>query len=87
MLDLIWLLPTFPLLGFLTLALAEGKLARAPAGWIGAGSVGLSFAVAALAAWSFLQSGLDSHSVAIWTWMSVAGFDPGVNLTSMGCRW
>ncbi len=80
MLDLIWLLPTFPLLGFLTLALAEGKLARAPAGWIGAGSVGLSFAVAALAAWSFLQSGLDSHSVAIWTWMSVAGFDPGVNL-------
>ncbi len=80
MLDLIWLLPTFPLLGFLILALAEGKLARGPAGWIGAGSVGLSFAVAALVAFSFLQSGLESHTLSIWTWMSVAGFDPGVNL-------
>ncbi len=80
MLDLIWLLPTFPLLGFLILALTEGKLARGPAGWIGAGSVGLSFAVAALVAVSFLQSGLESHTVSIWTWMSVAGFDPGVNL-------
>ena len=80
MLDLIWLLPTFPLLGFLILALTEGKLARGPAGWIGAGSVGLSFAVAALVSVSFLQSGLESHTVSIWTWMSVAGFDPGVNL-------
>ncbi len=80
MLDLIWLLPTFPLLGFLILALTEGKLAKGPAGWIGAGSIGLSFAVAALVAVSFLQSGLDSHTVPIWTWMSVAGFDPGVNL-------
>ncbi len=80
MLDLIWLLPTFPLLGFLILALTEGKLARGPAGWIGAGSVGLSFAVAALAAVSFLQSGIESHTVPIWTWMSVAGFNPGVNL-------
>ncbi len=80
MLDLIWLLPTFPLLGFLVLALAEGRLARGPAGWIGAGSVGLSFAVAALVAASFLQSGLESHSAPLWTWISVAGFDPGVNL-------
>ena len=32
MLDLIWLLPTFPLLGFLILALTEGKLAKGPAG-------------------------------------------------------
>ncbi len=80
MLDLIWLLPTFPLLGFLILALTEGKLARGPAGWIGAGSVGLSFAVAALVSVSFLQSGLESHTMSIWTWMSVAGFDPGVNL-------
>ena len=80
MLDLIWLLPTFPLLGFLILVLTEGKLAKGPAGWIGAGSVGLSFAVAALVAVAFLQSGLESHTLPIWTWMSVAGFDPGVNL-------
>ncbi len=80
MLDLIWLLPTFPLLGFLILALSEGRLNKNIAGWVGAGSVGLSFAVAALAAMAFLQSGLESHTVPLWTWMSVAGFDPGWNL-------
>ena len=80
MLDLIWLLPTFPLLGFLILALSEGRLNKNIAGWVGAGSVGLSFVVAALAAMAFLQSGLESHTVPLWTWMSVAGFDPGWNL-------
>ena len=80
MLDLIWLLPTFPLLGFLILALSEGRLAKHIAGWVGAGSVGLSFAVAALVAVAFLQSGLESHSVPLWTWISVAGFEPGFSL-------
>ena len=80
MLDLIWLLPTFPLLGFLILALSEGRLAKPIAGWVGAGSVGLSFAVAALVAIAFLQSGLESHSVPLWTWISVAGFEPGFSL-------
>ena len=80
MLDLIWLLPTFPLLGFLIMALSEGRLNKNIAGWVGAGSVGLSFVVAALAAMAFLQSGLESHTVPLWTWMSVAGFDPGWNL-------
>ncbi len=80
MLDLIWLLPTFPLLGFLILALSEGRLNKNIAGWVSAGSVGLSFVVAALAAMAFLQSGLESHTVPLWTWMSVAGFDPGWNL-------
>ncbi len=80
MLDLIWLLPTFPLLGFLILALSEGRLNKNIAGWVGAGSVGLSFVVAALAAMAFLGSGLESHTVSLWTWMSVAGFDPGWHL-------
>ncbi len=80
MLDLIWLLPAFPLLGFLILALSEGRLDKNIAGWVGAGSVGLSFAVATLVAMAFLQSGLESHTVSLWTWMSVAGFDPGWNL-------
>ncbi len=80
MLDLIWLLPTLPLLGFLLLVLTEGRLGKRVAGSIGAGSVGLSFAVALLAAISFLQAGVDSHVVPLWNWISVAGFSPGVNL-------
>jgi len=79
-LDLLWLLPTFPLLGFLILVLSEGRLAKNIAGWVGAGSVGLSFAAAALIAAAFLQSGIESHTVPIWTWISVAGFEPGFHL-------
>ena len=40
--DLIWLLPTFPLLGFLALVLTSGNLPRQIVAFIGAGSVGLS---------------------------------------------
>ena len=42
MLELIWLLPTFPLLGFLALVLTGGRLPMQIAGPIGAGSIGLS---------------------------------------------
>ena len=60
MLELIWLLPTFPLLGFLALVLTGGRLPMQIAGPIGAGSIGLSFAVAALVASEFLNSGLKA---------------------------
>ena len=50
MLELIWLLPTFPLLGFLALVLTGGRLPKHIAGPIGAGSIGLAFAAAALVA-------------------------------------
>ena len=47
------------------------------AGPIGAGSIGLSFAVAALVASEFLNSGLESFTYEAWVWMSVGGFNPG----------
>ncbi|MEQ8955521.1 MAG: hypothetical protein RL120_15425, partial [Gammaproteobacteria bacterium] len=59
MLDLIWLLPTFPTLGFLALVLTGGKLGKPLVALIGAGSVGLSFLVAAMIAAQFLSSGED----------------------------
>ncbi|MEC7997771.1 MAG: NADH-quinone oxidoreductase subunit L [Pseudomonadota bacterium] len=77
MLELIWLLPTFPLLGFLALVLTGGRLPMQIAGPIGAGSIGLSFAVAALVASEFLNSGLESFTYEAWVWMSVGGFNPG----------
>ena len=90
MLDLIWLLPTFPLLGFLSLVLTAGTLPKRIAAIIGAGSVGLSFAVAVIIAIQFLGSGEEYFVKEVWTWMSVgslnAGFSfylDGLSLTMM----
>ena len=77
MIDLIWLLPTFPLLGFLSLALTSGQLPKPVVAVIGAGSVGLSFLVAALIAMTFLGTGEDHFVVETFTWMSVGSFSPG----------
>ena len=77
MLDLIWLLPTFPALGFLSLVLTSGNLPKKMVAVIGAGSIGLSFLVAALCAMEFLNSGVDHFSRETWTWMVVGSFSPG----------
>ena len=40
MVDKLWLIPTFPLIGFLLLTVTEGRLTKLPVAIIGAGSVG-----------------------------------------------
>jgi NADH-quinone oxidoreductase subunit L len=75
--DLIWLLPTFPLLGFLSLVLTSGNLPKKVVGAIGAGSIGLSFLTAAMIAFQFLGSGETHLVVEMWAWMAVGNFTPG----------
>lgn len=75
--DLIWLLPTFPLLGFLSLVLTSGNLPKKAVAVIGAGSIGLSFITAALIALEFLGSGETHFILEVWTWMAVGEFTPG----------
>jgi len=75
--DLIWLLPTFPLLGFLSLVLTSGNLPKKVVGAIGAGSIGLSFLAATMIAYQFLGSGETHLVVEMWTWMAVGNFTPG----------
>jgi len=75
--EFIWLLPTFPLAGFLILVLTSGTLPRITVAVIGAGSIGLSFLVASIIAVQFLGSGDDYYIKEVWTWMSVGGFSPG----------
>ena len=77
MLDLIWLLPTYPLLGFLALVLTSGRLSKNIVAIIGAGSVGLSFLTAAIIAAQFLAGGEDYFVKEVWTWMAVGSFTPG----------
>lgn len=77
MIELIWLLPTFPLLGFLSLVLTSGNLPKKIVAAIGAGSIGLSFITAALIAMEFLSSGESHFVLEVWTWMAVGEFSPG----------
>lgn len=77
--DLIWLLPTYPLLSFLILVLTAGRLPKNIVAIIGAGSVGLSFLTAAIIATQFLSSGEDYFIKEVWTWMAVGNFSPGFN--------
>jgi NADH-quinone oxidoreductase subunit L len=80
MLDLLWLVPTIPLIGSLILIFSQGKLPEVPAGIVGAGSIGLAFVVAALVGIDFLNSDMPSYSQHLWTWMSVGNFNAGFNL-------
>lgn len=77
--EYIWLLPTYPLLGFLALVLTSGRLPKNVVAIIGAGSVGLSFVTAAIIAAQFISSGEDFFVKEVWTWMSVGSFTPGFN--------
>ena len=69
--ELIWLLPTFPLLGFLALVITAGSLPKRAVAFIGAGSVGLSFVAALFIAYEFLLSGEDYFVKQVWTWMTL----------------
>ena len=77
--DLIWLLPTYPVLSFLILVLTAGRLPKNIVAIIGAGSVGLSFLTAAIIATQFLSNGEDYFIKEVWTWMAVGNFSPGFN--------
>jgi NADH-quinone oxidoreductase subunit L len=77
MLDLLWLVPTIPLIGSLILILTQGKLPEVPAGIIGAGSIGLSFLVALLVGFDFMSGEQLSYTQTLWTWMRAGGFEAG----------
>src|SRR5690606_11222130 len=84
MLDLLWLVPTIPFIGFLILTLTFGRLPELPAGIVGAGSIGLSFLIALFAGFEFLslsESGeVTSFTQPLWTWMEAGRFTAGFNL-------
>jgi NADH-quinone oxidoreductase subunit L len=77
MLELFWLVPVIPFIGFLILTLTFGKLPQFYAGIIGAGSIGLSFLFALLAGSSFLAAEITAYSQTLWTWMSVGDLEVG----------
>jgi NADH-quinone oxidoreductase subunit L len=78
--DILWLVPVWPLLGFSLLVVTEGRLPRLPVALIGAGSVGLSAVTAALVASAFIDGGSVPYASTLWTWMDAGGFTPTITL-------
>jgi len=71
MIDLVWLIPVFPLMGFLINGLIGKNFSEKAIGWIGAGSVGASFVLAVLIFIELLGMAPGSRSVQkiVYTWM------------------
>ncbi|MGB6066678.1 MAG: NADH-quinone oxidoreductase subunit L [Desulfomonilaceae bacterium] len=71
MTDLVWLIPLFPLLGFLINGLIGKRFSEKAIGWIGAVSVGASFVVALLILLELLGTPPASRSFQkiMYTWM------------------
>ena len=78
MLELLWLIPAFPLAGFLVLVLVGSRLSRTETAWVGTGSVGLSAVVTLLMGLSFMAAPPpgDRFVQTLWVWLDVAGFRP-----------
>jgi len=82
MLDALWLIPAFPLAGFLALVLFGSRVPRPCVAAIGTGSVGLSLLSAIGVAAGFISLSPSDHaySQTLWTWMHIADFRAGIGL-------
>jgi NADH-quinone oxidoreductase subunit L len=80
MLELLWLIPALPLLGFVALVSA-GPVPKKAVALIGAGSVGISAAISILLGISFVASPPPYHHYlqTLWTWIDLGDFRPSVS--------
>ena len=78
--DLLWLVPAAPLVGFLILFVLHDYLPKTVAAVVGAGSVGVSALATLLVGIDYHEAGAEPTWQLLWTWMSVAGFDPAIRL-------
>ena len=76
--NLLFLTFAAPLLGFLTLAFARGRISENLAAVVGVGSVGVSALTSLLAGWQFLSSPPEGgvYTQVLWQWMTVGEFAP-----------
>ena len=82
MISWLWLIPTLPFLSATLLILFGSRLSRRAVAALGVGSIGLSALVTALIAASFVTNPPAGHAYTqvLWTWISVAGFQPQIGL-------
>src|SRR2546428_1292123 len=79
---LLWLIPTFPLAGFLILAFLGKHLSRSGIAFVGAGSVSLSALLTIIIGISFIATTPSggTYSQFIWNWFDTGGFAPKISL-------
>ncbi len=80
MLNLLWLIPTFPFLGFLILVLTSGNLPNRQVQMVGVGSIFLSALLTAIIGMVFLNSPTSAFIQTLWVWMDVGSFQPKFSL-------
>ncbi len=80
MYHLLWLIPAFPIAGFVILAIFGKRMPRKAVPVFGVGSIGLSAIVTILIAITFLTSPPpgNHYNQILWTWMDVGGFHPQI---------
>jgi NADH-quinone oxidoreductase subunit L len=82
MLELLWLVPALPLVGFLVLLLCGSQCVRQIVATVGTGSIALSALAASLISVEFIAFPPKGYAYTqtLWTWVTVAGFNPAVSL-------
>jgi len=86
MLQLLWLVPALPFLGFIILILFGKFLSKKIQAIIGSGSVGLSALIVLLIGSEFLKlQGNAQYSQNLWTWFTISNFTTiiGLHLDSL----
>ena len=82
MISWLWLIPALPFASAALLILLGSKLSRPAIAAVGVGSIGLSAVATALVAVSFVTDppAGSAYTQVLWTWISVAGFQPQIAL-------
>ncbi|MEM9034183.1 MAG: NADH-quinone oxidoreductase subunit L [Actinomycetota bacterium] len=77
MLDLVWLIPAFPLLGFVTLLVLGRRLGEPMAGWVATGAAGGSFAATVLVYFAMLGEDAEerTHELVLFDWVPAGGLE------------
>ncbi len=80
MLNILWLIPILPFIGFAILALGGKSIPHRVVSIVGVGSVGISLVLALLVSASFLISPPPggAYNQTLWTWMQVGNFTPAI---------
>ena len=86
MIDLVWLVPFFPLVGFLTILVVGRKLGEPKAGYLATAMVLLSFVTAVAVYFELLSRDSESRSevVNIFSWVPVGDLHPREDVDNFG---
>jgi NADH-quinone oxidoreductase subunit L len=75
MINLVWLIPVFPLLGFLIIGLANRKLSKSLTGVIGSGSIFLSFLIVLSLLVPMVGGTLKATTITYFDWITVGSLN------------